>query len=256
MLQLSPTSRIFVLKNYRKKIESDTTLSSILHTPKSCSHRLVLPKLPSQRIFFTTQLFNFPTLYPYVIVASWKIRSFVKITEKIVRTKSSPNFIYSNEERGKYRLNPEEKKKMVVTFKFGFGSRLHKGKVLTPLTFIVVNKNLLVKLAIKCWIMFIVFFEWWRSLTEKKRGCKIVFIRVLDEIAGLAPTYPLIQWGTQSFVVQSKTKYILMFFYYSACRGIESHSHICSGDMEKSKRHSSWEDYSLLVGLYFFNVMF
>lgn len=39
---------------------------------------------------------------------------------------------------------------MVVTTIFKFESQLHKRKVLAPLTHIVLNENLLVKLAIKC----------------------------------------------------------------------------------------------------------
>lgn len=39
----------------------------------------------------------------YVSVVSRKIRSITMIAEKMIRTESPPNFIYSNEEIGKYR---------------------------------------------------------------------------------------------------------------------------------------------------------
>ena len=47
---------------------------------------------------------------------------------------------------------------------------------------------------------------------ENKRGQKNVFIRVLDKITSLSPTYPQVQRGIQSNVVLGKTKDIFLCF--------------------------------------------
>src|SRR3954468_13936296 len=68
------------------------------------------------------------------------------IATKMYRTESPPNFIYSNG-NGKILIKPTNEMKwtkMVFATKFGFGSRLSKGKVLAPLTSIVLDETHLV----------------------------------------------------------------------------------------------------------------
>lgn len=51
-----------------------------------------------------------------------------------------------------------------------------------------------------------------KSAKEKEMSLKMVFIKVLDKIAGLAPTYPQVHWRIQSDVVLGKTKDIVGVF--------------------------------------------
>src|SRR3954463_5055668 len=74
------------------------------------------------------------------------------IATKLYRTESPPKFIYSNG-KGKILIKPTKemkRTKMVFATKFGFGSRLSKGKVLAPLTSIVLDGTHLVILVINC----------------------------------------------------------------------------------------------------------
>lgn len=55
----------------------------------------------------------------------------------------------------------------------------------------------------------------------KGRGRKKVFIRMFDEIAGLAPMYPQVQWGNQSFIVRGKAKDVFGGFYYCSWQDLK-----------------------------------
>ena len=55
-----------------------------------------------------------------------------------------------NQERKNINKTHKKTKRNGRRNQIGFGSRLCKGKVLAPLTFVVLNGNLLVKLAIEC----------------------------------------------------------------------------------------------------------
>ena len=86
-----------------------------------------------------------------VAVVPQKIQSFTKQMHargKCVRTEAPPNFIYSSE--GIENIDKTFEKNMVVATIFGFGSQLHERKILAPLTSVVLNGNLLVRLAIEC----------------------------------------------------------------------------------------------------------
>src|SRR3954470_14050037 len=75
------------------------------------------------------------------------------------------------EGKGKYRKNPRKKKnrdKMVIATKLGFGSRLSKGKVLAPLTSIVLDGTHLVILVINL-LAYYLFALFIRLERNKKR---------------------------------------------------------------------------------------
>lgn len=64
---------------------------------------------------------------------------------------------------------------MVVITKTGFGSQLHKEKVLSLLMPIVLNKNLLVKFAIEYYLMLFVSFELSQSVKGKGKGSQFFY---------------------------------------------------------------------------------
>lgn len=66
------------------------------------------------------------------------------------------------------------------------------------------------------WMLAIIncFLRVIKNSKGKKKG-RIFFIRVLDEIAGLALTYPRVQQGTQSFVFQHRKLIFVGWFVWS-----------------------------------------
>lgn len=82
---------------------------------------------------------------------------------------------------------------MVVTTKFGFGSRLCKGNVLTTFTFVVLNWNHLIRFVNRIIVYVICFLLITKCLKGKEKVPNKFFITVLDKIAGLASTNPQVR---------------------------------------------------------------
>lgn len=81
-----------------------------------------------------------------------------------------------------------KRKKMVVRTKFRFGSRLHKWKVLTPFTSVLLNENLLVNLKLNislCWLRSSIYW----ARTNKENIFRVFYLLCLTKFQNPAPTH-------------------------------------------------------------------
>ena len=88
-----------------------------------------------------------------------------------------------------------KRRNKVIATKIGFGSRLYKGKVLAPLTSIVLDGNRLVYVCLSVFKEIANFYN--------RRRKRVFIFRFLNspETSRLVPTYSLAQWESQSSVV-------------------------------------------------------
>src|SRR4051812_30418739 len=105
------------------------------------------------------------------------------IATKLYRTESPPNFIYSNG-NGKILIKPTNEmkwKKMVFATKFRFGSRLSKGKVLAPLTSIVLDGTHLIILVIDSYLIIYLRSNYYMDKNKRDLGFFIVELAKIFE---------------------------------------------------------------------------
>lgn len=91
----------------------------------------------------------------------------------------------------------------MVAIKFGFGSLLCKGKILAPLTSVVLSGNHLVRFVNRM-LAYIFFLRVIGMLKRKNKMSQKGFIKVLDKIVGLTSMYPRVRRGIESHIVLCK----------------------------------------------------